>query len=437
MPKGKWINKKTAQHFTLVHRPQNDPLIHDTEAPSMILNPTALPNASKIKKLDDLASELGSDAELIRSNEGEAANYGVYFDDTEYDYMQHLRDLNSGNGSGEVVFVEANSGPSNKNKGKQKQSLEDALKRLDVEDDERKRDDLFGDDFLPSKNLQHITYQAQQEIPDAIGGFQPDMDPRLREVLEALEDEAYVDDDDDVFQELAKDGHELDDIDFEAEFDDDEGWESDDTAKPNKEYKQRSSEAPDLVPVVNEQDGEAVKNEDWLEDFKKFKKDQTKAPSKPVAPSQSDLQSSLMTTTTNGGRRKKRKGALTNLSGYSMTSSSLVRTEQLGILDARFDVIDEKYNEDDFEDDDNDDGTTSMSQVSTASSVTGPMRGDFDGIMDDFLGGYSMHGKKHLKKGNWKSGTAQLDEIRRELGPARVRGRYGTQPASASASASR
>ncbi|KAI1415355.1 Low temperature viability protein [Hypoxylon sp. FL1857] len=436
MPKGKWIDKKTAQHFTLVHRPQNDPLIHDTDAPSMVLNPTALPNASKAKKLDDLASELGSDAERIRANEGEAANYGVYFDDTEYDYMQHLRDLGSGN-SGEVVFIEADNGPSNKNKskGKQKQSLEDALKRLDIEDEERKKGELFGDDFLPSKNLQHLTYQAQQEIPDAIGGFQPDMDPRLREVLEALEDEAYVDDDEDIFVELAKDGRELDDIEFEDEFDDD-GWESDDTAKPTKEYKDRP-EAPDLVPVVNEQDGGAVKNEDWLEDFKKFKKDQSK-PNRPVAPSQSDLQSSLMTTTTNGGHRKKRKGALTSQSGYSMTSSSLVRTEQLGILDARFDKIEEQYNEDDFEDDG--DGTASMSQVSAVSSVTGPVRNDFDGILDDFLGGYSMHGKKQMKKGKWKSGTAQLDEIRRELGPARVHGKYAGRTsglASASASASR
>ncbi|KAI1138667.1 Low temperature viability protein [Hypoxylon sp. FL0543] len=436
MPKGKWIDKKTAQHFTLVHRPQNDPLIHDTEAPSMILNPTALPNASKAKKLDDLASELGSDAERIRANEGEAANYGVYFDDTEYDYMQHLRDLNSGSG-GEVVFIEADSGPSNKNKskGKQKESLEDALRKLDIEDEERKKGELFGDDFLPSKNLQHLTYQAQQDVPDAIGGFQPDMDPRLREVLEALEDEAYVDDDEDVFVELAKDGRELDDIEFDEELDDD-GWESDGTAKPTKEYKD-SSEAPNLVPVVNEQDGEAVKNEDWLEDFKKFKKDQSK-PSRPVPPSQSDLQSSLMTTTTNGGRRKKRKGALTSQSGYSMTSSSLVRTEQLGILDARFDKIEEQYNEDDFEDDG--DGTASVSQVSAVSSVTGPVRNDFDNILDDFLGGYSMHGKKQMKKGKWKSGTAQLDEIRRELGPARIPGKFASRPsgmASASASASR
>lgn len=405
----------------------------------MILNPTSLPNASKVKKLDDLASDLGIDTERIRENEGEAASYGVYYDDTEYDYMQHLRDLDSGNGGGEVVFIEADNGAKNKGKGKQKESLEDALKKLDMEDEQHKRDELFGDDFLPSKNLQHLTYQAQQDVPDVIGGFQPDMDPRLREVLEALEDEAYVDDSDDIFQELAKDGRELDEIEFEEEFDED-GWESDDTAKPIREYKTDSTDAPDLVPV--DEDGEGgvtVKNENWLDEFKKFKKEQKPA-SKPVAPSHSDLQS-LMTTTTNGGRRKKRKGALTSESGYSMTSSSLVRTEQLGILDARFDKIEEQYNEDD-EDDFPEDASIAQSQISTTSSVTGPMRNDFDGILDDFLGGYSMHGKKHVKKGKWKSGTAELDEIRRELGPARVRGSYGVKsPAStrgtASASASR
>lgn len=431
MPKGKWIDKKTAQHFTLVHRPQNDPLIHDAEAPSMVLNPTTLPNASKVKKLDDLTSELGEDAERIRANEGEAANYGIYYDDTEYDYMQHMRDLDSGNGAGEVVFIEADSGNKNKGKGKgkQKQSLEDALKRLDIEDEERKKDELFGDDFLPSKNLQHLTYQAQQDVPDAIGGFQPDMDPRLREVLEALEDEAYVDDDEDVFAELAKDGQELDDIEFEEE----DGWESDDTAKPVKEYKD-SSEAPDLVPADADGDGEG-ENGDWLEDFKKFKKDQAKPAAAKNFGAPSEMQSSIMTTTTNGGRRKKRKGALTSQSGYSMTSASLVRTEQLGILDARFEKIEEQYNEDEFEDGDGDDAA-SMSQISAVSSVTGPVRGDFDNILDDFLGGYSMHGKKQMKKGKWKSGTAQLDEIRRELGPARIRGRT-TQPQTAAASASR
>ncbi|KAI0431850.1 Low temperature viability protein [Xylaria sp. FL1042] len=435
MPKGKWIDKKTAQHFTLVHRPQNDPLIHDAEAPSMILNPTNNRNASKGKKLNDLASELSQDDVVhMRANEGEAANYGVYYDDTEYDYMQHLRDLGS-SGAGDVVFVEAKT-EQNKGKGKHKQSLEDAIRQLDLEDEERKKRELFDDSFLPSKNLQHVTYQAQQDIPDAISGFQPDMDPRLREVLEALEDEAYVDDeDDDIFKELAKDGRELDEI----EFEEDDGWETDDTAKPRKEYND-DAEVPDLVPVAGAseeedsfegEEADVVKNENWLEDFKKFKKNQ-KVGSRPVAPSHSDMQSSILTTTTNGGRRKKRKGALTSQSGYSMTSSSLVRTEQLSLLDARFEVLEQKqYNpdHDDYEwDGDEDDAkSTAMSMMSTASSVTGPLRSDFDSILDDFLGDYSMHGKKTVKKGKWGNGVEQFDEFRRELGPARVPAKYGVK----------
>ncbi|UNI18964.1 Protein ltv1 [Purpureocillium takamizusanense] len=409
MPKGKWIDKKTAQHFTLVHRPQNDPLIHDDSAPSMVLNPTQVPGGSKAKRLDDLASELGSDAANIRANEGEAASYGVYFDDSEYDYMQHLRDLNTG--GGEVVFIEAETG--NKNKGKQKQSLEEALREMDLE---QKSGDVLDEEILPSKNLTRVTYEAQQDVPDSIRGFQPDMDPMLREVLEALEDDAFVDEagDDDLFQRLAKDGRELDDYEFEDaqyEEDDDEGWESDDTAKPIKEFK---DEVPELVRAPTEQPEEGP-SQDWLEDFKKFKKEH-KSGRAPIAPSQSELQSTW-TTTTNGGRRKKRKGALTEASSFSMTSSSLVRTEQMTLLDARFDKIEEAYNED-AEDD-----MASVSAVSAASSVTGATRGDFDNILDDFLGNYTKPGKRTSKKTKAQTGLEQLDEIRKGLGPARIRGR--------------
>lgn len=371
----------------------------------MVLNPTPLPNANKVKKLDDLESELGSAAHHIRQNEGEAANYGIYYDDTEYDYMQHMRDL--GSGSGEGHFVEA---PQRKEKGKGKQTLEDALRDVSLDDDRVQLDE----EILPSKNLRHITYQAQQEIPDALAGFQPDMDPRLREVLEALEDEAYVDDDEEVFGELAKDGEEVDLNDFEGDdwVDDDQdegGWESDDTAKPNKEY--RDVPAPVTLDQVDSREDHG--DGDWMSDFRKFKRDEKVRPAA-AAPSGSELRSSIMTTTTNGGRRKTRKGALTNPSTYSMTSSSLFRTEGLTTLDARFEKIEEQYNED-FDD------SMSASAVSTVSSVQGPMRGDFDNIMDDFLGNYSMNGKKHVKKGKYQSGLEQLEEVRRELGPARLR----------------
>jgi protein LTV1 len=371
----------------------------------MVLNPIqSKSGSSKVKHLDDLASEFGSDAAAIRANEGEAASYGVYYDDTEYDYMQHLRDLNSAS-TGDVVFIEANT----KTKGKQKESLEDALKKLDLE---QKSGDLFEEEMLPSKNLTRVTYQAQQDVPDSIRGFQPDMDPRLREVLEALDDEAYVDDGDDmVFQKLTNDGQEIDRGTFdEADFfDDEDGWESDDTAKPAKEYK---DDVPDLVAV--QEQPEMGPSQDWMEDFKQFKKEQKSGKPRP-APTHSELQSTW-TTTTNGGRKKKRKGAMTDASSFSMTSSSLVRTEQMTLLDARFDKIEESYLEDPEDD------MASISHAST-SSVVGPTRRDFDGILDDFLGSYTKPGKRTSKKSKAQTGLEQLEEIRRELGPPRIRGR--------------
>ncbi|KAJ0116263.1 hypothetical protein J7T55_005209 [Diaporthe amygdali] len=411
MSRSNWQKAKregATQHFTLVYRPQNDPLINDDTAPSMVLKPT--PGSSKGKKLDDLASELGSDAQSIRDNEGEAANFGVYYDDTEYDYMQHLREI--GQGAGDAVFVEAKP-PQSKGKEKQKQSLEEALKRMDLE---QNSEQLFDEDMLPSKDLQRLNYQSQQDVPDSIAGFQPDMDPRLREVLEALEDDAYVDDDggDDIFQSLAKDAKELKDHEFDEtydEFDGDDGWESDGTAKPTKEYK--DDEVPTLVNTA-----EAPAQgppEDWLEGFKQFKKDQ-KTEKQPAVPKQEDGLSSIWTTTTMGGRKKKRKGALTNPSAYSMTSSSLVRTEQLGILDARFEKMEERYN-------DIDDEGSVVSGMSSMSSVQGAMRQDFDGILDEFLGNHRMQGKSRVKRGKDQSGLQQLDEIRSGLGPARIRGR--------------
>lgn len=427
MGKGKWINKKNATTFQLVYRPQNDPLIHDDSAPDMVLAPTQLPNgggkSTKGSVLSDLASQLGADAERIRDNEGEAANYGVYYDDTEYDYMQHLRDL--GQGTGDAVFVEAKQ-PSNVNKGKgrqQKPSLADSLAKLNLQN---QSEDLLDEAILPSKNLTKLTYQAQQDVPDAIAGFQPDMDPRLREVLEALEDDAYVDEDggDDIFQELAKAGDEIDRDEFEAvydEFDDDDGWESDRTVKASNPKGGDDDDVPQLVDTTREGD---VPSDDWMEDFKKFKDDQKAGPKKPTATggpaAPSEIQSSIWTTTTNGGRKKARKGAMTNPSTYSMTSSSLARTEQLNILDRRFEKIEEEYGMDDIDD------MASVSAVSTMSTVQGPTRQDFDNMLDEFLDEYSLYGKKRVKKGKWKNGIEQFDEIRKELGKPIIPAKYRT-----------
>ncbi|KAF2811492.1 Low temperature viability protein, partial [Mytilinidion resinicola] len=419
---------------------------------------------SKIKSRGDLESEFGLD---VRQNEGEAANYGILYDDTEYDYMQHMKDLGS---TGEAYFVEA---PQKKEKGKDKVSLADALRAVSIDDRQsdagvsvsssisRDARDLFGEDLAPSEFVRKTTYQDQQNVPDALAGFQPDMDPRLREVLEALEDEAYVDDEEDIFAELASDEVVNDprawkvggwDV-FEGNDDyssypdeEDEGWQTDDTIKassPKSNHKKASKAptdiadlpAPDAAPeLVGEGD------DTWMHEFNKFKKD-GKAPkaSKPVP---SDLQSSVLTgasALTAGGRHKKRKGARTSTTNYSMTSSALHRTEGLSLLDQRFDKIEEAYadndGDNDFPADDESmmSGTSKMSGMSKISAYSGvsgtseapQLRGDFDNILDDFLGGHSMAGKKRIKKMGYQSGLEQLEEVRKGLGPARIKTQKG------------
>ena len=431
----------------------------------MVFQELAPSQAHKIKTRSDLETELfgsddvGSEATEVRENEGEAAEYGIYYDDTEYDYMQHMRDLNGGNRSGDSYFVEA---PAKKEKGKGKVKLEDALRGVSLDDvkgevasDESSKQ-LLDDDILPSRNLKKTTYQDQQDIPDALAGFQPDMDSRLREVLEALDDEAYVDDEEDLFGELAEDREEISLAEFEelgymndGVKDDEAGWESDHTAKPTREYKDivpQSAIAPSSAAIPHDT-GPDHGDGEWMAEFSKFKK-ATKAQKtgKAANPSNADLPSSILTgSSLASGRHKKRKGALTSSTGYSMTSSSLFRTEGLTLLDARFDKIEEEYADHDMLSDDDDDGAASImtGQVSNVSRVSrisnlsttskwstsssqAPnlvMRKDFDGIMDEFLGGYSMSGKSRVKKGGYKSGMEQLDEIRQKLrvGPQKAR----------------
>ncbi|XP_015430682.1 PREDICTED: protein LTV1 homolog [Dufourea novaeangliae] len=87
MPKGttkKFIDKKNSVTFHLVHRSQKDPLIADENAPQRVLVPVGDPQAAKSEKkgVDD------------NKRKEEQQKYGIYFDD-DYDYLQHLKDVNS------------------------------------------------------------------------------------------------------------------------------------------------------------------------------------------------------------------------------------------------------------------------------------------------------------------------------------------------------
>ncbi|XP_022914671.2 protein LTV1 homolog [Onthophagus taurus] len=70
MPKKKFIDRKKAVTFHLVHRSQQDPLAADDSAPQRVL----------------VAEKSKSDKRLE-----EQQKYGIYFDD-DYNYLQHLRE---------------------------------------------------------------------------------------------------------------------------------------------------------------------------------------------------------------------------------------------------------------------------------------------------------------------------------------------------------
>lgn len=436
-------DKSSSTTFQLVHRPQNDPKIHDVGSSSMVFQELVPSQAHKFKNRTDLESELFNASNLppnasptIRDNEGEAAEHGVFYDDTEYDYMQHIKDLNAGSGNGESFFVEAKD-TNKERRGKTRMNLEEALRQSSIRDgkplpDGSTAQNLLGEDVLPSKDLRSGTYQDQQDTPDALAGFQPDMDPRLREVLEALEDEAYVDEEEDFFGEIAKDRQELTLDEFEdnpfPEEEEDAGWESDVTEKAHVANAEaatpitmQSSEADTTMSdAFDHGDG------NWMAEFSKFKQAGGLAKKAVPHPSKGDLQSSILTgTSMTEGRRKRRKGAMTSSTGYSMTSSSLFRTEGQTLLDARFDKIEEDYAADDTDwDDGSVSAATNKSLASGHSAATSQapslVRADFDNMMDDFLCGYSMSGKKRVKQGGYQSGMEQLDEVRKALGPART-----------------
>ncbi|KAG6874422.1 hypothetical protein C0995_015158 [Termitomyces sp. Mi166 len=379
MPPKSIFRRPGAKHFQLVHRSQRDPLIHDPDASQHVLKPLERENRKKGKSRADLesilpASEIASDR---LANVGEAALYGIYYDDTEYNYMQHLRAVGVQEDGVESVLIEAPS--SSKSKAAKK------AKGIEMRD--------LPEGVLASKSaLPRRTYESQQAIPESIAGFQPDMDPHLRQVLEALDDDAFVKDDleDDFFAELVADGERGSDEEVDYEFED--GYQA-----PSGSTHDEGEELP------------------WEERFARFKQSRHKQAGSDDGYDGSeggDTVGTLPAISVIGGK-KRRKGT-SDASGYSMSSSSMYRNEALQTLDERFDQIMIKQYADDDGDDKNvyseeEDGSDEAPELITS-------RGDFESMMDEFLNDYEILGRKMKPKLDGDTGTEKLDTIRRALG---------------------
>jgi len=223
--------------------------------------------------------------------------------------MQHLRTVGVQEEGVDSVLIEAPSASKSKGKSKAKADEPISLKDIPAE-------------ALPSASELPRNYESQEAVPSSIAGFRPEMDPHLRQTLEALEDDAFVDDEleDDFFGVLVKEGEREEDEEFEYEFEE--------NGVAEGEMKETS--------VMGEEDDES-----WEARFAKFKK---------TAPPPSDLESDLDGNSEGGdtvghlpklpviGGKRRRKGT-SDASGYSMSSSSMFRTEALVTLDERFDYV--------------------------------------------------------------------------------------------------
>ena len=235
--------------------------------------------------------------------------------------MQHLRPVGIQVDGVDSVLIEAPSTSKGKRTatGKARGKGEDMIRDIPAE-------------ALPSTTELPRDYDSQQAIPSEISGLQPDMDPHLRQTLEALEDDAFVDEglDDDFFNELVEGG--------EREGNDEADFEFDEAGIEGGEEEEGA--------------GGVEEEDNWEARFAKFKRQKEQENRSKAQSATSDIASderseggdtigNLPNIRVIGGKRR-RKGT-SDASGYSMSSSSMFRNEGLTLLDERFDQVRPDY----------------------------------------------------------------------------------------------
>ncbi|PVU97073.1 hypothetical protein BB561_000782 [Smittium simulii] len=333
MGKSKFVDKKVAKTYKLVYRSQQDPLTYEKDAGPGILA-QVLPSNLKKKKnktlqLDDNALE----------NAENSAFYGIYTEDLDYDYLQHLKPLNTGESGDVSVLLEAK---------KPTASKQDS-------------DKLFGMDLIPKKKVKfelpeevakqttHLMDINREAVPS---GLELDMDPDVREALDALEH--------------ADDYESVSDIDA-------------------------------LMDAINESDAEYASGDDYDEqgignDDDLFKMIQKSRYSKKSQDSDDELS---YDSDDFGETNSKKSSHFRSVakSNFTMTSSIMHRNENLTLLDDQFDQLEQEYAQMDSSDSENDKNYKST-------------RPDFEKVIDKY---YNASMPEPV------GGTVTLDSIRKEL----------------------
>ncbi|GAA5977686.1 hypothetical protein JCM11641_001378 [Rhodosporidiobolus odoratus] len=398
--------------FQLVHRSQRDPLINDPTASDRVLK--VIEKGQKRNKDSSTSyaessagGDFVDDAEDAAAAAGDAAAYGILFDDAdEYDYMQHLRSVGGG---GETYLVEAPTQEKQKGKGKAREAF-----TLNAE---RERKFEMPEDALPSHPLDEVSYTEATTSKAEEKGLRLGLDPSVREVLEALDDDAYAaddgagTDDEDAFWDGVIGGGEVDDVD-EQDWTDEEGEEGVDAAARgvgklalDGSGAEGSWDAVKRFKAAQAQGGASDEEDEDEDDY-----------GSEGADTIADLKAASARRPARGNRAGSAMG-----SAFSMSSSAMFRNEQLRTLDDRFDQIEKMYDESDSDSW----GGSGDEEVATEDEEEhANPREDLNEIMDDFLSRFEVIGGKFRPVLDPLSATAgegvaanasKLDRLRAEL----------------------
>jgi protein LTV1 len=305
MGKQQFINRQDSSHFQLVHRSQRDPLISDSAASSLVLKPI-LPSKNLVRRGHTIPSSSifpqSTSFDTLDTPE-DPTHHGIFFDDgEEYDYFQHLKPIDDSR----VLASEKEEDVGMLNRG----------------------------DGVP-RTMESIL----------------ELDPDVRQVMEALEEEAFLVpmDEGEFFDVGVLDGDALP-----------EGYVAE-------------------GEVVEEEDDE--EEESWVKEFQRFK--------------QAEKEGSVKTAKS----ASKRAGTIAG-TDFSMTSSVMYRNKQLSLLDDRFDrLLEDEYASDD----------DCSSYEDSDEEVCLPENGELEEMFDSFLDTVDIRGRKMRDR---QTPTAQIDEIR-------------------------
>ncbi|KAJ2553103.1 Protein ltv1 [Coemansia sp. RSA 1933] len=367
----KFIDKKNSKTYQLVFRSQEDPLAFEegtTERVFVSAQKGTITTGSKGKEVDQtIKSDLEKlrlgeiDEDVLDGGAGRAALYGIYLDDSDYDYTQHLREVGTGG-----VILEAPTKEEKRSGG---------IEILDREISGYGGSGTSHRGGLPAEALPS-TYKMDIRSEAMPSGIQPHMDPNLRDVLEALEDDAVEEFEDDFLDKLNADELLSGDEDAMGDEDDDEDFDPNDVFAAVQRMKARNRQQYNSDDDYDDEEEDDESHGGWP------------------------------------------RTAHTASTGASMSSSAMFRNDKLTLLDEQFDKIEAMYEEDEYDSEEeryDAEGHYIVEYDSDGNAKPISTRPDFESVLNEFLDDYELTGKKMQVKVEGMTGAGKLTTFRNAI----------------------